>query len=367
MKLGNTLLWIATGLILASCSPSDKVVLDAPANNEKNIPQVDNTSPEPLVMGQTYTIASSVLGMDRRLTVRLPFYYGEEPERKFPVVYVIDGGPEQDFPHIAGIAQSRDINFTFEPFILVGVETVNRRYQITPPVSDPEFYAKELGTKPGGSADFRKFIREDVMPWVEAKYRTNGQDAVIGESLGGLFIVETYLKDPTLFDDYIAVSPSLWWDEMALARSAPADLAAMPAGKRRLYLTMGDEAVLMQEGLDILIEAIEADTPAGLSWTYIERKDSESHSSIYHVAVLDAFRTLYLTPARTGGSNPATFKDGKVPPLTAAATKNLEHDCDREHATAVNFKEKNKDPDTWRGMCVIMKPGATATKGNMDY
>lgn len=365
MKLKNILPCLLLSLAVSACAPADKTPA-VPANGAA-ASLADSTKPEPLIMGQTYTVASNVLGTDRRLTVRLPFYYGAEPERTFPVVYIIDGGPEQDFPHIAGIAQSRDLNFTFEPFILVGVETVNRRYQITPPVSDPEFYEKELGSKPGGSEDFRKFLREDVMPWVEGKYRTNGQDAVIGESLGGLFIVETFLKDPTLFDDYIAVSPSLWWDEMKLAQNSPADLAAMPAGKRRLYLTMGDEAVLMQEGLDILVAAIKADTPEGLGWTYIERKDSESHASIYHIAALDAFRAFYLEPARTGGGNPATFKDGKVPALTKAVKKNLKHDCDREHATDLSFKEKNKDPDTWRGMCLIMKPGDTATAGNLDY
>lgn len=366
MTFAKTLSCIIFGLALVACTPTNKTPTHAPTNtNTESI--TDVSQPEPLIMGQTYTITSDVLGMDRRLTVRLPFYYDKEPERKFPVVYVIDGGPEQDFPHIAGIAQSRDINFTFEPFILVGIETVNRRTQITPPVRDVKFYKKELGTEPGGSADFRKYIRKDVMPWVEAKYRTSGQNAVIGESLGGLFIAETFLKDPTLFDDYIAVSPSMWWDDMKLAIGAGDDLNAMPAGKRRLYLTMGDEGALMQEGLDILVKALEAKTPEGLQWTYIERKNSEEHASIYHVAALDAFRAFYLEPMRTGGGNPAMFKDGKVPPLTKTAKKNLKKPCDREHAVPISFTEKNKDPNKWRGMCVIMKPGATATKGNLDY
>jgi predicted alpha/beta superfamily hydrolase len=366
MKFVTVLTCLIFGLSLTACAPSSSAQTEAHANTDATSVK-EATKPEPLIMGQTYTVKSTVLGMDRRLTVRLPFYYDKEPERKFPVVYVIDGGPEQDFPHIAGIAQSRDINFTFEPFILVGVETLNRRYQITPPVNDEKLYKKQLGAKPGGSADFREFLRQDVMPWVEGKYRTNGQDAVIGESLGGLFIVEAFLKDPTLFDDYIAVSPSLWWDDMKLARNSPADLTVMPAGKRRLYLTMGDEGALMQKGLDILVEAIEADTPNELKWTYIERKDSEEHASIYHVAALDAFRAFYLEPARTGGGNPAMFKDGKIPPLTKTAKKNLKKPCTRENAVPINFTEKNKDPDKWRGMCVIMKPGATATKGNLDY
>jgi len=367
MKIITANIGITISMVLSACTGDDKLQREAPPIENAGSDKVKANTPEPLIMGQTYTIKSSVLDMDRRITVRLPFYYDKEPDRKFPVVYVIDGGPEQDFPHIAGIAQSRDINFTFEPFILVGVETVNRRYQITPPARDIKSYEKELGTKPGGSADFRKYIRDDVMPWVEGKYRTNDQDAVIGESLGGLFIVETFLKDPTLFDDYIAVSPSMWWDEMKLGAEATVDLANMPIGKRRLYLTMADESVLMQEGLDQLVAALETGAPEGLGWTYVERKDSEGHASIYHVAALDAFRAFYLEAARTGGGNPATFKDGKVPTLTKAVKKNLKKPCTRENAVAISFTDKNKNPDKWRGMCVIMKPGATATKGNLDY
>ena len=345
---------LALSLALLACAPTDKPSApDAPKN-----PQVS----EPLIMGQTFTIKSEVLGMDRRLTVRLPAGYKDEPNRRYDVVYVIDGGPEQDFPHIAGIAQSRDINWTFDPFILIGIETINRRYQITP--KGPDTYEETLGTKPGGSDDFRAFIKNDVMPWAEGRYRTSDQNAVIGESLAGLFVVETLLKDPTLFNDYIAVSPSLWWDEMRLGKQAAADLAAMPAGKRRLYLTMADEGGLMQGGLDLLITALEAGAPTGLKWVYVERKNSESHASIYHGAALDAFRTFYLSAARTGGINPATFKDGIVPDLTDEALASLKQKCTKETAITVSFLDKNKDVRRWTGMCVMMKSGAAATKGN---
>lgn len=322
---------------------------------------------EPLVMGRTFSLASAVLGTDRRLTVRLPVGYEKQPEEKFPVVYVIDGGPEQDFPHIAGIMQSRELNWSFKPFILVGVETVNRRYQITPPASDPKAYKETLGAKPGGSDDFRKFLRQDVMPWVEARYRTADQNAVIGESLGGLFVVETLLKDPTLFDDYIAVSPSLWWDALAIVTDAEAQLEAMPAGERRLYLTMADEGYLMQDGLDMLIAALENTDREDLRWTYVDRRDSESHGTIYHVAALDAFRAFYLDVNRTGGANPALYKGGVMPELTDAAKASLDQPCTRETAIAISFADKNKDYDRWNAMCVLMKPGAAATKGNLQY
>ncbi len=106
----------------------------------------------PVTIGTTYIIASEVMGMDRRITVRLPYGYGEEnnAERTYTVVYLIDGGPEQDYPHLAGIAQLHDTNYAFDEFFLVGVETVDRRAEISPPVRDPEQYA-DLGAVPGRS------------------------------------------------------------------------------------------------------------------------------------------------------------------------------------------------------------------------
>ena len=366
MKLGKFCTGAAL-VFLTACSDAGEGGGQLEGVNEGAAEASGEGNPQFLSIGMTYTIPSAVLGADRRITVRLPAEYANEPERAFPVVYVIDGGPEQDFPHIAGIAQSREVNFTFEPFILVGVETENRRHEITPTAVDPEAYTEMLGATPGGSSDFRRFLREDVMAWVNAQYRTNGADAVIGESLAGLFIVETLLKDPTLFDDYVAVSPSLWWDGMRLDDEAPADLAAMPPGDRRLYLTMGDEGYLMQGGLDGLIAALETGAPDDLGWTYVERKGSETHGSIYHVAALDAFRAFYLTAQRTGGANPAMFPGGIVPPLTDEAKESLEQPCVRERAVAVTFEEKNKDLERWAAMCLLMKPGAVPAAGNLTY
>jgi predicted alpha/beta superfamily hydrolase len=70
------------------------------------------------------------------------------------------------------------VNGTFSPFILVGIETVKRREEITPPVKDPAPYVEELRATPGGSAKFRRFIAEEVKPWVEGRYRANGSDAL---------------------------------------------------------------------------------------------------------------------------------------------------------------------------------------------
>jgi predicted alpha/beta superfamily hydrolase len=255
-------------------------------------------APQPLVMGEIHTFHSAVMGGDRRIVVRLPAGYAAEPASRHDVVYIIDGGPEQDFPHLAGLVQSAEVNGTFAPPILIGIETVRRREEITPPATDAAAYLAELQATPGGSARFRRFIQEEVKPWVERRYRTSGNDAVMGESLAGLFVVETLFEAPNLFDDYIAVSPSLWWEDMKYGREAAAYLSRLPPGRRRLYLTLADEGYRHEDGVYRLIAALRQAAPADLQWQYVAAGDSETHASIYHGAALDAFRAFYVLPSR---------------------------------------------------------------------
>lgn len=320
---------------------------------------------EPLVIGRTYTIPSKVLGMDRRITVRLPAGYDAEPERRFPVVYVIDGGPEQDFPHIAGLVQSSDVNATFAPLILVGVETVQRRHEITPPATDVAAYEAELGAKPGGSADFRRFLGEEVMPWVDARYRTSGQDAVMGESLAGLFVVETLFEAPGLFDDYIAVSPSLWWEEMKYGVEAPAYLAKLDAAPRRLYLTLADEGFRHQEGVERLVLALQQAAPRGLQWLYVSKGESETHASIYHGAALDAFRAFYGEPSRIYRPGPL-LAGVPLRDRTPDEDVRLAAPCTRDDALKTTPELTRSAHDQVTYACLLYDLGDRAEAGNFE-
>jgi predicted alpha/beta superfamily hydrolase len=319
----------------------------------------------PLVMGHTYTIKSDVLRMDRRISVKLPNGYVEQEGVKFPVVYVIDGGPEQDFPHLAGIVQSRDINGTFGQFILVGIETVNRSHQIVPPASDVETYEAELGQKPGGSAKFRDFIRDEVQPWVKQKYRSNGRDVVIGESLGGLFIVESLFEEPTLFDDYIAVTPSLWWEDMKYGKEAKAYLSKLPTGPRRLYITASDEGFRHQEGTDMLVETLKTNAPDDLKWIYFARGDRETHASIYHGAALDAFRILFPRTSQYGRAG-SLLSGEPLPPRTPEHEARIAQECTVETAIQLTPGENlAADPLENAYRCMVFDYGDKATAGNM--
>jgi predicted alpha/beta superfamily hydrolase len=328
-------------------------------------PVLAQAKPQPIVIGEVHKLNSRVLGQDRRIAVRLPTGYSEKPDGRYAVVYVIDGGPEQDFPHLAGLAQSADVNGTFEPFILVGIETVKRRQEITPAATDVSAYTAELGVAPGGSARFRRFIAEEVKPWVEARYRTNGQDAVIGESLAGLFVVETLFEAPGLFDDYVAVSPSLWWDDMKFGRQAAAYLRRLPPGKRRLYLTLADEGYRHEAGVDALVAGLKVAAPAGLQWMYVPQADAETHASIYHGAALDAFRAFYGTPTRI--YLPGPLLSGR--PLrqrTAEEERRRASECTRASALRTTPAATRTGHDRIAYECLLYELGPRAREGRFD-
>lgn len=248
--------------------------------------------PTPIVIGQSYALPSAVMGQPREINVWLPPGHGEDG-RRYPVLYVLDGGQAQDFHHISGLAQLGTVNGSTRDVIVVGVASVDRRNELALQSSNPDLIA-QYPTQ-GHSARFRRFLADEVIPFVETAFATDKTSVLMGESLAGLFVVETALKTPGLFDAYVAVSPSLWWDGGELAGQAATLMAAHPPGPRTLMLSIADEGGEMQAAMDVLVAALRFSAPADLTWTYDPRPD-ESHATIYHSAALDAFRALFPYP-----------------------------------------------------------------------
>lgn len=241
----------------------------------------------PLTIGDTFTIDSKALGETRTINVYRPSPYGLAPEAPLPVLYMPDGGIQEDFLHVAGLLQVSSGNGTMRPFLLVGIENTERRRDMTGPTSNAE--DRKIAPRVGGSAAFRAFIRTELMPAIKARYRTTGETAIMGESLAGLFVVETLLIEPALFDTYIAFDPSLWWNDGALVSQA----GRLPEGLKdtRLFLAVssdGDRA----DAVTRFAAALSAQKPARISFTF-ERMDKETHATIYHPAALRAVRSLF--------------------------------------------------------------------------
>jgi predicted alpha/beta superfamily hydrolase len=150
---------------------------------------------------------------------------------------------------------------------------------------------KKIAPRVGGSSSFRRFIRNELMPEIERRYRTASETAIVGESLAGLFVVETFLLEPDLFDTYIAIDPSLWWNNEKLVNGAAEKLRARPELAKTLYLASSNE-----KGIAAVTERfagiLNTSAPSSVRWHY-ERMTNEAHSTIYHPAALYAFRLVF--------------------------------------------------------------------------
>jgi predicted alpha/beta superfamily hydrolase len=242
----------------------------------------------PLVIGETFVIPSRVLDETRRINVYLPPVYADSPGVKLPVLYMPDGGIAEDFLHVAGLVQVSVGNGTMRPFILVGIENTRRRRDLTGPTLNAE--DKKIAPVVGGSAAFRRFIRAELIPAITARYRTTNERAIIGESLAGLFIVETLFVEPDLFDTYIAFDPSIWWNNNELANASAARIRGISDRKRTLYLASSRDDRNGVVGK--LADSLRKNGATSLT-VYFEAMPGESHATIYHPAALQAIRRVF--------------------------------------------------------------------------
>lgn len=247
---------------------------------------------KPIVIGEQRVLRSVTLGDEREINIWLPPGYGQSNKR-YPVLYLIDGALAQDFHHIAGLAQYGALSWSFDDLIVVGVETKDRRAELTWRSSDPA----EIRDYPtnGEAAAFRKFLVDEVKPLIEANYRTSGEDALMGESLAGLFVAESFLKGPATADRYIAISPSLWWDFGSLGKEARKILDNFPKGERKFYLAIADEKGAMRDGVLAIVAALKKERPKGVGWTFSDRPDL-THATIYHREALEALVWTFPRP-----------------------------------------------------------------------
>lgn len=240
----------------------------------------------PLVIGETWFIDSQVLGEKRRINVYRPA--GVPADAALPVLYMPDGGLAEDFLHVAGLLQVGAANMTMRSFLLVGVENTERRRDLTSPTDVEK--DRSIAPRVGGSQAFRDFIRNELMPQVARRYQVTSERAIVGESLGGLFVVETLVREPDLFDTYIALDPSLWWNDGALLKQVSAHPVTLNRPKN-LYIGSSADG---QSFIDQPALAAAFGKTENLHFDF-ESWPTETHATIYHPAALKAFRLMLGT------------------------------------------------------------------------
>ena len=200
-----------------------------------------------------------------------------------------DGGVGEDFLHIAGLVQVLTGNGTMRPVLVVGIENTERRRDMTGPTESAE--DRKIAPRVGGSAVFRAFIRDELMPEVRKRYRTTTETAIVGESLAGLFVVETFLLAPELFDTYIAFDPSLWWNNGKVVAGAGEALRGKSLAGKSLFIASSGDAKLIEPVTRLAAVVEKSDARIRH-----EHMAGETHATIYHPAALRAFGLLFKAP-----------------------------------------------------------------------
>ncbi|NQY30157.1 MAG: alpha/beta hydrolase [Flavobacteriaceae bacterium] len=199
-----------------------------------------------IVIGKIESIHSNILNEERKIWIHVP---EENPEglyekKNYPVVYLLDG--DSHFDSVVGMLRqlsSVNGNGICPKMIVVGIPNTNRMRDLTPTKGKPK-----VGEDTGGGENFMSFIQKELIPYINSNYPTQPYKMLIGHSLGGLTVMNTLVHKPNLFDAYVAIDPSMWWNERALLNTIKQTNFDKKYSKKSLYLGIANT---MNPGMDI--------------------------------------------------------------------------------------------------------------------
>ena len=240
--------------------------------------------PQPLTIGESVTL--EVLGAERSVNIVLPPDYANEPDKRWPVIYQLDGAMTQDLMMGAGLMRWGALWGRSQDAIIVGIETRDRQRELLPPTGDTA--ERKRWPSAGESATFRQWLADTVKPMIEGRYRTDGTAFLVGESAAGHFVVETWAVTPGLFTGYAAISPSLQWDGEALSRRVLGESKRPP-----IYLSLADEGGATESGMMRLLAGL----PQSQPYCFSDRRKDLRHATALHGLLPEALQYLLPTKA----------------------------------------------------------------------
>lgn len=223
----------------------------------------------PIPLASSFRIHSQVLDEERTIVVALPAGY-EVGSVSYPVLYLLDG--VQNLSHVVGSVDVLTRTGAMPPVIIVGVKSENRMRDFTPSSVEGAPYS-------GGGQKFLDFLRTELIPYIDAQYRTHSYRLLEGHSLAGLFVASTFMERPQLFDAYIVMSPALWWNNEEMKGRANSFFAANAELDKAIYFGIGaSDGLGMRNELGRFVEALKQHQPHNLRWDYREI-EQEGHMS----------------------------------------------------------------------------------------
>jgi len=236
-------------------------------------------------------VRSTVLSEDRELRVSTPAGY-DSSGAAYPALYVLDA--EANFSFTVEIVRYLEMYKLIPGMLVVGIDNTNRTRDMTPsPIqaSAPRYAGA------GGADRFLKFLAEEAIPAVEKRFRTTSRRALVGHSLSALLVIHALLRNPDLFASYIAISPSVWWNEFEIYSRIQAFYKSRTSLPKDLFVSLADESEREPERYTQLQDAFEKSAPADLR-VQVRFYKQENHISTAVVATLNALSGIFGAEAR---------------------------------------------------------------------
>ena len=253
---------------------------------------------------KTFALKSEVLGEERVVLVRTPPGY-ETNKLKYPVLYMTDGNAH--IGHTASTVEFLTQNGRISDLIVVGVLNTDRTRDLTPTKSAVKNAAGDLQWPTSGGADnFLKFFETELIPAIEKDYRVQPFRIFAGHSLGGLFAIHAMVSKPGLFNSYVAVSPSLQWENGATLKRAEEYLKNQKELKVTLYVSLGNEPGAIGNSFEHFKETLAKTNIKGFQWQ-AEHLTDEDHGSVVLRSHYAGLRKVY-----EGWQGPVDLQSGVI-------------------------------------------------------
>jgi predicted alpha/beta superfamily hydrolase len=266
-----------------------------------------------LIIGKVDSIQSKFLNANRKIWIYLPSSARKKPYKKqhYPIVYLLDA--ESHFTSVTGmIQQLSEVNGNklVPEMIVIGIPNTNRSLDLTPTnaLTGPDGKTYPNFKNSGGGEKFVAFIEKELKPHIDSLYAPSSHQTIIGHSFGGLTVLNIMVNHPDLFNHYIAIDPSMWWDSRKLLNETKIALRNKKFEGKQLFVGVANT---MPAGMDTstaitdtsgatghirailaLNEAIKNRPENGLQYGYKYYNDDD-HSSVPLIAEYDALHFLY--------------------------------------------------------------------------
>jgi predicted alpha/beta superfamily hydrolase len=246
--------------------------------------QVDG---DPVVIGKRIQIHSSTLNETRSLLIATPEGYNQETDR-YPVLYLLDG--DENFVQTVGIVRSLAESERIPPMLVVAIANTERTRDLTPHTeveNEIRFHPKN-----GGADAFLQFVSEELTPYIDQHYRTRPYKVLVGHSLGGLFAVYALVSNPKLFNAYIAIDPTLSWNNQSVLSKAETFFKSTGALSADFYITATDAGGPALSADYKLCGILTQRTPKEFRWTF-KQMPGETHISIPHQSIYSGLDHIF--------------------------------------------------------------------------